>query len=300
MLRPLPLARLLAGLAAIAALAHSGCVSPTKIAAVEGDTVLGPLQALVVETAEPLPAAPLSGQPKREGEAPAEPGATLKAKAQQELRPPEYVEPTVVAARPLAEPPQTVSILVAQQRETLPPPAASQQPMEPAALSQPSRPRRVKAIHEISLDITPVASGQDASGEIRPPANEGAAALLALAGDQPFTRGLAIEYGYDVVPAFGGLEMCYQPLYFQELNAERYGRSWGILQPAVSVANFYGRIPLLPYMSVSRPARRCTYHAHWALPGYRIPGREPHPLVISPAGGAAQTAALFGLILLIP
>jgi hypothetical protein len=280
MSRPSPLAaRLLACLAACLALASSGCISPAKIAAVEDDATLGQLLPRAVETAAPLPAA--QDSPDKDNPA---------------------AEPLRIAARPLVDLPAAEMTVAVQPREALPPPAPSQQPPQAAteALAQPAGPRRVKSIQEISLDITPQAGGQDDPSQIKPPMNEGAAALVALAGEQPFTRGSEIDYGYDVVPAVGGLEMCYQPLYFQELNAERYGRSWGILQPAVSVANFYGRIPLLPYMAVSRPARRCTNHAHWALPGYRIPGREPHPLVISPAGGAAQTAALFGLILLIP
>ncbi len=278
--RLIPLAaRSFVCLAALGALASGGgCISPAQITAVEGDTI--------ASRSLPPPAVdatrPQAGAQRPDSEEP-------------------VAAPIVVAVRPLVELPVAESLTAVQQREALPPPSAGQEPQSPAeALVQPAAPRRVKAIQEISLDITPVASGQDVPGEIKPPPNEGAAALVALAGEQPFTRGEEIDYGFDLEPIPGGLEVCYQPLYFQELNAERYGRSWGILQPAVSVANFYGRIPLLPYMAVSRPARRCTYHAHWSLPGYRTARREPHPLVISPAGGAAQTAALFGVILLIP
>jgi hypothetical protein len=159
----------------------------------------------------------------------------------------------------------------------------------------------IKTLQQISLDISPPAGGKDMVERIAPPTNYAAEALPLLAHQHPFVRGELIDaLGYDIEPVPDGLEICYQPLYFQELNAERYGRSWGVLQPAVSAANFYGRLPLVPYMLFSRPARRCTYHAHWELPGYHIPRREKNPLVISPAGGAAQTAALFGVILLIP
>jgi hypothetical protein len=180
------------------------------------------------------------------------------------------------------------------------PPTAAPPTAEPLTV-EPLPPLRSKPLQDISLDIAAPPAGDDMLRKLAPPPNYAAEALPLLAAEHPFVRGELIGYGMpDNGPLPGGLEMCYQPLYFQELNAERYGRSWGILQPAVSVANFYGRIPLLPYMAFAWPARRCTYHDHYALPGYRIPVREPHQLVVSPAGGVAQTAALIGVILLIP
>jgi hypothetical protein len=135
---------------------------------------------------------------------------------------------------------------------------------------------------------------------IAPPRDYAGEALPALAQEQPFTRGDLVEAGFEWHPSPEGLTFCHQPLYFEEVNLERYGRSWGVLQPAVSVAKFYGRIPALPYMVFAQPARRCTYHAHWSLPGYRIPVREHQPLVPSVHGGASEVAVLYGLILLIP
>jgi hypothetical protein len=96
------------------------------------------------------------------------------------------------------------------------------------------------------------------------------------------------------------MEFCYQPLYFEEVNVERYGRNFGILQPAVSVAHFYSHIPTIPYCVFAQPARRCTYHAHWTLPGYRIPVWERKKPAVSSYGLAAQTAATYGFLLLLP
>lgn len=173
------------------------------------------------------------------------------------------------------------------------------QPVEPEN-SQPLKLQRVKPIQEISLDISPPTLVTEQNQQIALPQNDGATALPTLAQDNPFTRGDLVAAGYQWHPTATGLTFCYQPLFFEEANLERYGRSHGILQPAVSAAAFYGRIPLIPYMAFSRPARRCTMHPHWTLPGYKIGRWEPQPIVPSATGSAAELAALYGIILLIP
>ncbi len=160
--------------------------------------------------------------------------------------------------------------------------------------------RRAKPLSEISLDITAPRLTNDELSAIPPPRDYATEALPVLAQEQPFTRGDLVAAGFEWHPSPEGLTFCHQPLYFEDVNLERYGRSWGVLQPAVSVAKFYGRIPALPYMVFAQPARQCTYHAHWSLPGYKIPVREHQPLVPSVHGGAAEVAVLYGLILLIP
>lgn len=175
-------------------------------------------------------------------------------------------------------------------------------PMEPSNQSggQLSTVQRIKSIQQISLNIAPPPLSDDTGAPLPLPYDNAVEALPLLAAQQPFTRGQWMDYGYDWQPEPIGLEFCYQPLYFEEPNLERYGRSWGILQPAVSAAKFYSRIWVLPYTIFSQPARRCTYHAHWSLPGYRIPTREPYPLYPSVTGATAETAAVIGLFLLIP
>ena len=160
--------------------------------------------------------------------------------------------------------------------------------------------QRIKPIQEISLDIVPPPLFTEQQQPMAMPKNEGVAALPLMAQDRPFTRGALVAAGYQWHPSPDGLQFCYQPLYFEEVNLERYGRSFGILQPAVSAAAFWGRVPLLPYMAFARPARRCTMHAHWTLPGYKIPQWEPQPIVPSVHGSAAEVAAIYGIILLIP
>jgi len=163
-----------------------------------------------------------------------------------------------------------------------------------------SQPYRIKPLQDISLDITPPALFTEQQQPMALPQNEGAQALPMLAQEQPFARDDMVTAGYEWHPSVEGLEFCYQPLYFEEVNLERYGRSFGIVQPAVSAAMFVGRVPLLPYMTFARPARQCTMHPHWSLPGYKIPHWEKQPIVPSVTGSAAEVAALYGIILLIP
>jgi hypothetical protein len=298
MLRPL-----LAITAAIGVAA--GCITPARVAMVEGGVVerdtnpsavakghgapgerqghsLSPAVVAAVPEVVAVPLDTLVTPPQPAPPAPVPQGSAFMAQ---------------VPPAPLTNPPPR-NLPAATPPEQLPaqPPPPQQPPEQPQAVV------RSRSIQDISLDIAAPPMEDAMLRKIAPPPNYGAEALQLLAAEQPFVRGDLINYGLPDNGALppGRLDLCYQPLYFQELNAERYGRSWGIFQPAVSVANFYSRIPLLPYMAFAHPARRCTYFDHYALPGYRIPYREPYPHVVSPAGGVAQTAALFGVILLIP
>jgi hypothetical protein len=172
----------------------------------------------------------------------------------------------------------------------------------PAPLAQQSRgdtlaTGRIKSIRQINIDITPPDLVGDDGERMPAPvdyASEWFAELPIRDGDDRFER------DYDFVPIAEGLEFCYQPLYFEEVNVERYGRNFGLLQPVVSAAHFYSRIPTLPYHIFAQPARRCTYHAHWTLPGYRVPWWERKEHKLSACGLTAQTAAAYGVLLLIP
>lgn len=95
-------------------------------------------------------------------------------------------------------------------------------------------------------------------------------------------------------------EFPYQPLYFEEINLERYGRSnCGVLQPAASGLRFFATIPSLPYaMTVHKPNQ--TYHWRWPYEaGWGAPRvRELRPLELKPS--LVQAAAVSGLIFVVP
>lgn len=73
------------------------------------------------------------------------------------------------------------------------------------------------------------------------------------------------------------LNFCYRPLYFEDVNLERYGYSWGIWQPAVSTVKFYANAVLLPYRMITQPPCKCTYHAHLSRPGGPAPRERQVP-----------------------
>ncbi|MEQ1824354.1 MAG: hypothetical protein ABL921_00325 [Pirellula sp.] len=91
----------------------------------------------------------------------------------------------------------------------------------------------------------------------------------------------------------------YQPLYFEEVNLERYGRGCGPLQPALSGARFFATIPSLPYaMAVHHPSQTYTfkwpYEAGWGAPKVR----ELQPLQWKPM--VVQAGAVTGLLFVVP
>jgi len=94
--------------------------------------------------------------------------------------------------------------------------------------------------------------------------------------------------------------LCHKPLYFEEIQLERYGNTRDcLLQPAISGARFVANVAVLPYRMGMSPPLECKYTLGYYRPGncaphlrYRIP--------FSPRGALLQGAAVTGLILLIP
>jgi hypothetical protein len=65
--------------------------------------------------------------------------------------------------------------------------------------------------------------------------------------------------------------ICYNPLYFEDLNAERYGWDAGIFQPFLSVGKFYCDLALLPYNIGVQHPWSCEFNAGYYLPGDPVP-----------------------------
>jgi hypothetical protein len=94
--------------------------------------------------------------------------------------------------------------------------------------------------------------------------------------------------------------LCHAPLYFEEINAERYGYTPSrALQPVLSAGRFFLTIPALPYlMAVERPCD-CLYTLGYYRPGDCVPRRwNRWPLRIGAA--VVEVGAIAGMILLIP
>jgi hypothetical protein len=92
-------------------------------------------------------------------------------------------------------------------------------------------------------------------------------------------------------PAF----VCYNRLYFEEKNAERYGWDLGFIQPVVSVAYFYKDILFLPHHIAQDPWRRFECNAGYCLPGDSVP-YILYPPDITLGGSIVEAAVVVGMI----
>lgn len=94
--------------------------------------------------------------------------------------------------------------------------------------------------------------------------------------------------------------LIHKPLYFEEVNLERYGHTAGpILQPIVSSAHFFANIAVLPYkMGVHLP-NECQYALGYYRPGDCAPWIT-QPVPLSLRGALFQAGAVTGAVLLIP
>ena len=104
---------------------------------------------------------------------------------------------------------------------------------------------------------------------------------------------------------------CHRPLYFEEINLERYGYQCGdrcccvtcgaecCLQPAASAAHFYGSLLALPYCMVVDCPGDCVYTLGHYRPGNRNPWRRHCP-PFNPLAAAAEGGVWTALIFAIP
>lgn len=92
----------------------------------------------------------------------------------------------------------------------------------------------------------------------------------------------------------------HQPLYFEEINAERYGYScnW-VAQPFVSAAHFFGTIPALPYLKATNCPSECQYTLGHYRPGSCPPYRF-HCWPVDCLGAAAEVGTFAWLVLVLP
>ena len=66
--------------------------------------------------------------------------------------------------------------------------------------------------------------------------------------------------------------LCHKPLYFEQVQLERYGHSWGpYLQPLVSGAHFFASVPILPYKMGLKTPNECVYSLGYYRPGSCAP-----------------------------
>lgn len=104
----------------------------------------------------------------------------------------------------------------------------------------------------------------------------------------------------EVVYMWKASALCHKPLYFENVQLERYGHSWGpCLQPIMSGVHFFGRLPVLPYCMGLKAPNECEYVLGHYRPGSCAPYLiEPIPFTFRAA--AWEAAAVTGGIFVIP
>jgi hypothetical protein len=144
----------------------------------------------------------------------------------------------------------------------------------------------------LGVDILP--TGDSFPSEVRLPSDPtGEAATL----DPMTTRGWAYtEYAWEAT----GLS--HRPLYFEQVNLERYGyaptRS-RIGQSILAGAHFFGSTLILPYQMGAEPINDAIYTLGHYRPGSRVPYQFIYP-PLDWKGGALETVTILGLIFAIP
>jgi len=94
--------------------------------------------------------------------------------------------------------------------------------------------------------------------------------------------------------------LCHKPLYFEQVQAERYGHSFGpIAQPLISSAHFFGHALMLPYQIGMSPPGECEYALGYYRPGSCAPYLFP-PFPLSARAALLQSGTVVGLVYAIP
>jgi hypothetical protein len=95
-----------------------------------------------------------------------------------------------------------------------------------------------------------------------------------IVGKGPFVPRSFTESKMAVEPTF----VCHGRLYFEQINAERYGWDIGPIAPVVSAGIFFKDMAFLPYHAFTNPLRYYECNTGYCLPG------DPVPLMLYPPG----------------
>jgi len=116
----------------------------------------------------------------------------------------------------------------------------------------------------------------DDAGESVPSTEDQQLYLLNFAGFHylPFDGGTVRtnSFGSDCctkVAMWASPNYCFQPLYFEDVNLERFGARHPFLQPGLSALHFFGSTIRLPYRAAQLPFNECVFTAGYGRPGNR-------------------------------
>lgn len=125
--------------------------------------------------------------------------------------------------------------------------------------------------------------------EIAPPTNI-AAKVFSQEPEENFPNGYHRDW-YPMVAMWEAPAFYHRPLYFEEVNLERYGHTHKHLQPIYSAAHFFGNTLALPYkMGAYHPCERIYTLGH-----YRPGDCNPHDIHTTPFTwkGVVYTGAVY-------
>ena len=113
-------------------------------------------------------------------------------------------------------------------------------------------------------------------------------------GDEPF----APRQWAETIYTWKASGLCHKPLYFEDVQLERYGHSHGpYTQPLISGAHFFATLPILPYKMGLKTPDECVYALGHYRPGSCAPyfvGGYPFTwrAALFEAGAVAGAAAI--------
>ena len=143
------------------------------------------------------------------------------------------------------------------------------------------KPEDLKPINKITNDIT---------------AEKGEFPAECPLGDKPFTPRSWAPTNF----AWTASGLCHKPLYFEDVQLERYGHSWGpYIQPIISGGHFFLTVPVLPYKMGVNPPNECLYTLGYYRPGSCAPYMLD-PIPISVRAALFEAGVWTGMAYLIP
>jgi hypothetical protein len=202
-------------------------------------------------------------------------------------------QPQSLTQPPLAQPPIDNAIIDAQREAAAAEAEAIDERDEPLYDPEADARRIYRPITSVGVDV-------------RLPPGEMPGAMARQEGDpppvtMPIVGDQRLEGGWgDQMFNWSATQFCHRPLYFEEVNLERYGYGCRpCVQPLVSGAHFFLTIPALPYKMTVNPPRECVYTLGYYRPGDRVPWQRNFMPWDTRAAVVEATVAV-GLVFLIP
>jgi hypothetical protein len=188
---------------------------------------------------------------------------------------------------PMEVPPQSTT------RQTTPQQAVPSLPDRPVAIEDKPADNEFDALDRPIQRVR--ADAQTLPGELPP--NHSAAKMTEF---PPIRHSMGISRSwYGSAFGWAPTALKHQPVYLEDLNAERYGYNCGVVQGLASSALFFGTIPTLPYRTVVHPPWDEQYTLGLDRPGNCVPLRW-HRLPWHTGAAIVQAGAIAGVIFLVP